>query len=129
MAMAAGAQTLWVTIIPCFIWIFAGAPFIDWLDGRPRLRGALAAITAAVVGVIANLSLWFAAHVFFGVIKTIQVGPITTIWPQFTSLDPLAIFIALLAGGLILWRHWSLPLVLLISAATSLIASFLLGSI
>ena len=62
MALTAGMLTLWVTFVPCFIWIFAGAPLIDWLDGRPRLRGSLAAITAAVVGVIANLSLWFALH-------------------------------------------------------------------
>jgi len=65
LALVAGAVTLWVTFVPCFIWIFAGAPLIDWLDGQPRLQGALSGITAAVVGVIANLSLWFAAHVFF----------------------------------------------------------------
>ena len=48
MALVAGVLTLWVTFVPCFIWIFAGAPLIDWLEGRPRLRGALAAITAAI---------------------------------------------------------------------------------
>ena len=53
-------MALWVTFVPCFLWIFAGAPFIDRIAGRPRLGAALAAITAAVVGVILNLSVWFA---------------------------------------------------------------------
>lgn len=60
------AMTLWVTFAPCFLWIFAGAPFIERLETEPKLQGALAAITAAVVGVIANLTLWFALHVLFG---------------------------------------------------------------
>jgi chromate transporter len=55
-----------VTFAPCFLWIFAGAPYVEWIATRPRLQGALDAITAAVVGVIANLSLWFALHVVFG---------------------------------------------------------------
>ena len=54
LAVLAGVLTLWVTFVPCFIWIFAGAPLIDWLAGKPRLRAALAGITAAVVGVIAK---------------------------------------------------------------------------
>ncbi len=129
LALIAGGLTLWVTFVPCFIWIFAGAPLIDWLDGRPRLREALAAITAAVVGVIANLSIWFATHVFFGTVNGVNLGPVTTIWPDFTTLQPLAIAIACIAGGLLLWRHWSLPLVLLICAALSLLASLSLGMI
>ena len=121
LALIAGALTLWVTFVPCFIWIFAGAPLIDWLDGRPRLRGALAAITAAVVGVIANLSLWFALHVFFGTVKGVSAGPITTIHPMISTIQPLTIGLALITGALLLWRHWPLPLVLLISAALSLV--------
>lgn len=123
LALAAGALTLWVTFVPCFIWIFAGAPLIDWLDGRPRLRGALAAITAAVVGVIANLSLWFAAHVFFGTIATVDFGPITTIWPDLATFAPMAAGLAGITALLLLWRHWPLPLVLLISAVLSLVVS------
>lgn len=64
LAIVAAMLTLWTTFIPCFLWIFAGAPYIQWIGTQPRLRGALAAITAAVVGVILNLSLWFALHVF-----------------------------------------------------------------
>jgi chromate transporter len=120
MALLAGVLTLWVTFVPCFIWIFAGAPLIDWLDGRPRLRGALAAITAAVVGVIANLSLWFALHVVFSQVDTVFFGPLQFIWPALNTLQPLALGLAAITGLLLLWRHWPLPLVLLISAALSL---------
>lgn len=129
MALIAGTLTLWVTFVPCFIWIFAGAPLIDWLDGRPRLRGALAAITAAVVGVIANLSLWFALHVFFGEVNAVSIGPLQTILPNLLTLQPLALGLALIAGALLLWRHWPLPFVLLISAALSLAASAVNGII
>lgn len=121
MAIIAGALTLWVTFVPCFIWIFAGAPLIDWLDGRPRLRGALAAITAAVVGVIANLSLWFALHLFFAKVAPLKMGPLQTIWPDPTTVQPLAVGLSAFAAVLLLWRHWPLPAVLLISAAVSLV--------
>ena len=60
------AMTTWVTFVPSMLWIFAGAPFIEQLRANQRLSGALAAITAAVVGVILNLSVWFALHVLFG---------------------------------------------------------------
>ena len=56
---------MWVTFVPCFLWIFLGAPYIEALRGNAALASALAAITAAVVGVIANLALWFASHVLF----------------------------------------------------------------
>ncbi|KQB97930.1 chromate transporter [Loktanella sp. 1ANDIMAR09] len=129
MALLTGILTLWVTFVPCFIWIFAGAPLIDWLDGRPRLRCALAAITAAVVGVIANLSLWFALHVFFGQVDTVILGPLQFIWPALNTLQPLALGLAAITGLLLLWRHWPLPLVLLISAALSLAAAAIGGTI
>ena len=60
------ALTTWVTFVPSMLWIFAGAPFVEQLRANRRLSGALAAITAAVVGVILNLSVWFALHVLFG---------------------------------------------------------------
>jgi chromate transporter len=118
----AGAITaLWMTFAPCFLWIFAGAPWIARLTAMPRLSGALSAITAAVVGVIANLSLWFAAHVFFGQISRLTAGPIDMILPQLSSLNPIAIIIAALAGWLLLWRHWNLIAVLVISALAGLL--------
>ena len=65
-ACAAALLTLWVTFAPCFAWIFLGAPFVERLHDQPRLKGALAGVTAAVVGVIANLALWFGLRVLFG---------------------------------------------------------------
>lgn len=129
MALIAGALTLWVTFVPCFIWIFAGAPLIDWLDGRPRLRSALAGITAAVVGVIANLTLWFAVHVFFSTINPVAWGPVRSIWPDLSSAQPAAIGLALLAAGLLLIRRWPLPLVLLVMAMTSFALAMAIGAI
>ncbi|WP_341365970.1 chromate efflux transporter [Yoonia sp. BS5-3] len=124
MALAAGVLTLWVTFIPCFIWIFAGAPLIERLDGQPRLTDALSAITAAVVGVIANLSLWFAMHLFFAEVPTFAFGPFYLHWPALTSIQPAAIGLALIAGVMLLWRRWPLPLVLLMTALLSLILTF-----
>ena len=127
MALIAGVLTLWVTFVPCFIWIFAGAPLIDWLDGRPRLQGSLAAITAAVVGVIANISLWFALHVFFATVVPLHWGPVQSIWPQLETLQLLPVGLAAIAAVLLLKKGWSLPRVLLICAALSLIFNLLSG--
>ena len=127
MALIAGVLTLWVTFVPCFIWIFAGAPLIDWLEGRPRLQGSLAAITAAVVGVIANISLWFALHVFFATVVPLQWGPVQSIWPQLETLQLLPVGLAAIAAVLLLKKGWSLPRVLLICAALSLIFNLLWG--
>ena len=60
-----GLLTTWVTFVPCFLWIFLGAPYVETLRGNKGLAGALGAITAAVVGVILNLSIWFALHTLF----------------------------------------------------------------
>lgn len=125
MAFWAGALTLWMTFVPCFVWIFAGAPLIDWLQGRPRLQGALAAITAAVVGVIANLSLWFALHVFFDTVSPLGWGPVSTIVPDILSLQPIAVSLALLAAALLVWRSWPLSAVLFGCAIVSLGISLL----
>ncbi|MDZ4135705.1 MAG: chromate efflux transporter, partial [Paracoccaceae bacterium] len=125
MGTAAATVALWMTFAPCFLWIFAGAPFIRRLEHAPRLSAALGAITAAVVGVIANLSLWFAAHVLFGEVATLNAGPIRTLAPVWSTLSPTALFLAVLAGGLILWRHWGLPATLLICAILSVLLTML----
>ena len=123
LGLAGAAVTLWVTFAPCFLWIFAGAPYIDRLAGQPRLSAALSAVTAAVVGVIANLSTWFAAHVFFADVGRWQAGPLQLIAPQPDSLDLRALALALLAAALLLWRRWPLPGVL----AALALAGALLG--
>jgi chromate transporter len=94
--LAAGLTT-WVTFAPCFLWIFALAPMMDRIRGISWLQGSLAAITAAVVGVIANLSLWFAMHVLFGVVRKMDMGPSWIWWPEAGSLNIGALAIAALA--------------------------------
>jgi chromate transporter len=123
--IAASIVATWMTFAPCFLWIFAGAPWLDHLTRKPALNGALAAITAAVVGVIANISLWFAAHVFFAEVPVQRFGPVEMIVPSWATLQFPAVLLALGAGWLLLWRHWSLPLVLALSALAS--ASILLA--
>jgi chromate transporter len=119
LGLAAAAVTLWVTFIPSFGFIFTGAPFIARLTTMPRLSGALAAITAAVVGVIANLSLWFALHVVFDRIDTVTAGPLRLFVPDVTSLDLTALVIGIVAGVLLLIRHWNILAVLGLSALAS----------
>ncbi len=93
-AIAAAGLTTWVTFAPCFLWIFACAPWMDRLERSPALQGALAAITAAVVGVIANLALWFAGHVLFT--RFLPNG-----LPEMASFDWRAGAIALVAALLL----------------------------
>ena len=84
---------LWMTFVPCFLWIFAAAPWITWLDSWPRLRSALSAIRAAVTGVILNLSLWFGLHVVFGKVERLQ-GPVPVWWPHWNTLDLAALILS-----------------------------------
>ncbi|MES2845235.1 MAG: chromate efflux transporter [Pseudomonadota bacterium] len=123
--IAGAAVTLWMTFAPCFLWIFAGAPWIDRITAAPRLSGALAAIMAAVVGVIANLSVWFAVHVLFRNVGWVELGPLRLLSPDWSSLNPVALAFGLVSGWLLLHRHWPLAAVLALagigSAAVSLI--------
>jgi chromate transporter len=119
LGVAGSGVALWMTFVPSFLFIFSGAPFIDRLTHMPRLSGALAAITAAVVGVIANLSLWFALHVLFSEVPETTLGPLHLTWPDLTSPRPLPALIAALAALALLWRHWPLLPVLGLAAALS----------
>jgi chromate transporter len=114
--VAGAVVALWMTFVPCFLWIFAGAPFVERLAGQPRLSSALAGITAAVVGVIASLSLWFALHVLFATVTLWQGGPLRLTLPDLATVNWQAVGLALIAGYLILWRHWGLVTVLAIAA-------------
>lgn len=125
LALIAGFLTLWVTFIPCFLWIFAGAPYIDWISSQPRLHGALSAITAAVVGVILNLSIWFMLHVFFEKISDIQFGPINLLWPNFSYINVPAIFLTSISIWLIIKLKWNIASVLLINASLALLQSLI----
>ncbi len=90
--------TLWVTFAPCFLWIFAGAPYVERLEHQPRLSGALAAITAAVVGVILNLSVWFGLHVVFSTVARFRAGVIDMALPQWASISWPALALSLIAA-------------------------------
>jgi chromate transporter len=119
LGLAGALIALWMTFIPSFLFIFTGAPFVDRLTHMPRLSGALAAITAAVVGVIANLSLWFALHVLFGTVAEVSFGPAQLMVPDPATLRLIPALIAVFAAYTLLMRHWSLAAVLGISALAS----------
>ena len=92
------AVTLWATFAPCFLWIFVGAPYVERLGRNPKLAGALASVTAAVVGVILNLSVWFALHVFFAKVDVVRSGPLLLSVPDPSTLDVKAVLLAGLAA-------------------------------
>ena len=124
-AISAAFLTLWVTFAPCFLWIFAGAPYIDWVGSQPRLHGALSAITAAVVGVILNLSVWFALHVFFEKVNELQFGPINLLWPNFNNVSLIAVFLTIISAWLLIKLKWNIIWVLLINATLALMQSLI----
>lgn len=106
--LAGAAITLWMTFAPCFLWIFAGAPYIEHIGKLPRLSGALAAITAAVVGVILNLSVWFGLHVLFGKVNRLQ-GVFQPWLPDWQTIDIAALLISVIAALALLRFHFSIP--------------------
>jgi chromate transporter len=114
--LAAGLTT-WVTFAPCFLWIFALAPAMDRLRGVVWLQGSLAAITAAVVGVIANLSLWFALHVLFREVGELPLGPARLYWPEWSSFDWRTALIG--AGAALLLFRFKLNIIKMLAMAAA----------
>ena len=110
--LAGGSLALFFTFAPCFLWIFAGAPHIERLRSVKWLTAGLAAITAAVVGVIANLAVWFALHVLFADVGEAAFGPFILPVPDLASLNAAALAIALGAGVALLRFHVNLFVVL-----------------
>ena len=88
------AMTVWVTFVPSFLWIFVGAPYVESLRGNRLLRGALAAVTGAVVGVILNLSAWFALHVLFADVREEHVAGMRVLVPEWNTLDVVSLALA-----------------------------------
>lgn len=97
-ATLGGLLATWVTFTPCFLWIFVGAPYIERLRGNIGLAGALSAITAAVVGVILNLSIWFALHTLFRETVPVHAFPLNFDRPVLTSVDVPALLLAIAAA-------------------------------
>ena len=120
------AMTTWVTFVPSMLWIFAGAPFVEPLRANRQLSGALAAITAAVVGVILNLSVWFALNVLFGRVVETHAGPMR--WYAFDplALDLRASALAAIAAVLAFGLHRSLIEVVVVMAGLGVIVQFIL---
>jgi chromate transporter len=105
-----------VTFAPSFLFIFAGAPFVERLRGNRALAGALAAVTAAVVGVIGSLALWFGLHVLFAEVGEVEVGPFALPFPDLATFDAWAAAVALVAGLALLRFHVGVVTVLLAAA-------------
>lgn len=127
LAGALGALvTLWFTFMPCFMWIFIGAPYIDRLQGNRYLNGALTAVTAAVVGVILNLALWFAIHVLFAEVAEERMFGLRLLVPDLGSLDVGVAFLGLVAALLMLRLRLGMGWTLMISGALGVLVYHLL---
>ncbi|MDP3893604.1 chromate efflux transporter [Nocardioides sp.] len=106
-AILASLLVTWVTFVPCFLFVLLGAPYVERLRGNRALSAALTGITAAVVGVIANLAVFFALHTLFDRTKDVDAGPIHLDVPVLTSWDPVAFAITGVALAAMFWRNWS----------------------
>ena len=120
-ATLAAVLTTWVTYVPCFLWIFLGAPFVEKMRGNAALTGALSCITAAVVGVILNLAIWFALHTLFATVRTITLGPLVLDIPLLASIVVLSLVLSV-AAAIAVFRFK-------VSAITTLLACALIGVI
>lgn len=125
LALAAGAVALWATFVPCFLWIFLAAPYLDRIASRPRLAAALQAITAAVVGVILNLSVWFAAHVLFETVSIHSFGPFLITLPDPASLTPWPLALTVLAAVLLFRLRIGLGVTLALMAGAGVASQLL----
>ena len=106
-ALLASLLVTWVTFVPCFLFVFLGAPYVERLRHNQHLTAALTGVTAAVVGVIANLALFFALHNLFDRTRDIGAGPLHLDIPVLSSWDPVAFAITAVALGAMFWRNWS----------------------
>jgi chromate transporter len=127
-AVIGSALTTWVTFAPPMAMIFAGAPFVEQLRSNARLSGALAAITAAVVGVILNLTCWFALHVLFASVEERHDGPLRWYAPDPATLDPVVSALALVAAALAFGLRRGLVELIVIMAALGIAVRLLLVS-
>jgi len=119
--LAGAFTTLWFTFVPCFLWIFVGAPFVETVRNIRWLSGALGAVTAAVVGIIANLAVWFSLHVLFGQVGQWSVGPFTLPVPDLSTLDMAAGVIAVAAGVALIRWHANMIAVLVAAALAGMV--------
>ncbi|TCU41535.1 chromate efflux transporter [Rhizobium azibense] len=117
-ATLAAILTTWVTFVPCFLWIFLGAPFIERLRGNIALTGAMSAITAAVVGVILNLAVWFGLHTLFAEVVAWDIGRFSLEVPVLSSLV-LPSLVLTLAAGVAIFRFRASVIATLLACAVA----------
>jgi chromate transporter len=122
-AVVGALLTIWVTFVPCFLFIFLGAPYVERLRGNHSLSAALTGITAAVVGVIANLALYFAVHTLFATTQPRRWGLIQMELPEFWSLRSVPLVISAAALVMIFRLRWSVPRTLVVCAGLGLAAA------
>jgi chromate transporter len=119
-AVLGALLTTWVTFVPCFVFIFLGAPYVERLRGNKSVSAILSGITAAVVGVITNLAYYFALHTTFGDVSTTDAGPIRLDYPHLTTIHWDVLAIAVSAAILIFKVKWSVLRVLGVCAVLGL---------
>jgi chromate transporter len=128
-ATLGGLLTTWVTFVPCFLWIFFGAPFVEALRSNKALGAALGAVTAAVVGVILNLAVWFALHVLFAKLVPVTFLGASVSAPILSSIDvPSAVLAAASAVAIFRFKLGMIP-VLLASALAGMIYYLAIGAV
>jgi len=93
----ASLVTVWFTFAPCFLFVFAVAPYVEWIRGRPRVQGALSGIMAAVFGVVLNLAVWFTLHVNFGTVARRRLGPFEPWVPAISTVQWTSVGLTLVA--------------------------------
>ena len=125
-ATLAAVLTTWVTFVPCFLWIFLGAPFIERIRDNKALSGALAAITAAVVGVVLNLAIWFGLHTLFAEVREVPVAWATLDVPMLNTLNPVALLLTI-AAMVAMFRFKVGVLPVLAASSSAGLAFFLLS--
>ena len=119
------ALATWVTFVPCFLWIFLGAPYIEKLRDNQNLSAALSGITAAVVGVVLNLAVWFGMHVVFRQVGSFELGPASIPLPSLANTDFAALGLSLFAIWLTFGKHLGLFVTLGLTATAGVIVSFI----
>jgi chromate transporter len=120
--IAGSVITTWVTYAPCFLWIFLGAPYIELLRGRASLNAALSAVTAAVVGVILNLSIWFALHTLFHTVNETHAYGLKLLVPDWSTIDILSVLIA--CGALIAMLRFKVGMLPTLGVAAAIGAAY-----
>src|SRR4030095_14085803 len=125
LAVAASVLASWVLFVASFVWIFLGGPYVEGINADERLRGALSFVTAAVVGVVLNLAVWFAMHVVFTQVQSVALGPLAITLPVGASFDFRALVLVAFAATLMFGLKQGIGRTVLFSALAGLALGYL----